>query len=517
MKRSLLKTCSIIAGATIIFSSLSISRNPLEVQAASMRSASEIVQEMGVGWNLGNTLDAKITNLSYNTSPISFETGWGNPVTTKAMIDKIKNAGFKTIRIPTTWGEHLDGNNKLNEEWVKRVKEVVDYCIADDLYVILNTHHEGNWVIPTYAKESSVTPKLKTLWTQIAEAFKDYDDHLIFETLNEPRLEGTPYEWTGGTSESRDVVNKYNAAALESIRKTGGNNLSRAVMMPTYAASGSSTTMNDFKVPDDKNVIASVHAYSPYFFAMDTSSNSVNTWGSSYDKYSLDVELDSYLNTFKSKGVPVVIGEFGSINKNNTSSRAELAEYYVTAAQKRGIPCVWWDNNYAETNKGETFGLLNRSTLNWYFSDIKDALIRGYKNVHPEATEDDKPSTDVTNPDSGNTKPDSGNTNPGTETTTPTDNEKISITSKINDWGGAYQADFTLKNNTSSDINNWSFKIKKNDIVFTNYWDVKITEENGYYVVTPQAWKTTILANSSIVISIQGTGKVISNFEYKFD
>ena len=514
MKKSLLKLCSIIAGATIICSTISTLK-PIQVQAANMRPATDIVKEMGIGWNLGNSLDAKMSNLSYNASPAEFETGWGNPVTTKAMIDTVKNAGFKTIRIPTTWGEHMDANNKVDPRWMARVKEVVDYCIDDGLYVILNTHHEThaegyNWLYPSVEKEPTVTPKIKALWTQIANTFKNYDDHLIFETLNEPRLAGTKDEWNGGTPEARQVVNRYNAAALDAIRRTGGNNATRAVMIPTYAASTTSEALRDFQVPrGSSNVIASIHAYSPYNFTMNTTpGESVKTWGSAQDKASLDGEFDWYLNTFKQKGVPVVIGEFGCINKDNMSSRVALAEYYVTAAQKRGIPCIVWDNNYDQANEPETFGLFNRSNLSWYSNELKDAYIRGYKNVHP---------------DSGNTNPGGGNnpgsTNPGGNPggNPGTSTSKVSVSSKVNNWGDGYQVDFTIKNDTDKDINNWTLRVKKNNNVFTNYWDVKITEENGYYVLRPQQWKSTISKHSSITVSVQGKGHADNNFECKFN
>ena len=154
--------------------------------SADMRSSKEIVKEMGIGWNLGNTLDAYTTNLSYYSSPQEAETCWGNPVTTKAMIDKIKQAGFKTIRIPVTWGPHMGPapEYKVADSWMNRVKEVVDYAISDGLYVILNVHHDSDWCTPTYNAEKNATVKLNKLWTQIANKFKNYDDHLIFETLN---------------------------------------------------------------------------------------------------------------------------------------------------------------------------------------------------------------------------------------------------------------------------------------------------------------------------------------------
>ena len=388
MKKRILKTCAIIGGASLLLTILNSWKNCVHIQASQMRSSNEIVQDMGLGWNLGNSLDSKVTWIPQDSSPSEFETGWGNPVTTQAMIDKIKEAGFKTIRIPVTWGEHMDSSNNVNEAWMNRVKEVVDYAINDGLYVIINVHHDGSWCIPTYEKEKEVTPKLKKLWKQIAEKFKDYDDHLIFETLNEPRVEGSENEWNGGTSEERDVVNKYNKAALKAIRSTKGNNSSRCVILPTYAASASEDAINDYEVPNDKNIIASIHTYSPYMFSMNADSN-VSTWGSYSDKIALDSELDYLSKVFKAKGVPLIIGEFGSINKDNTSSRAAHAESYVEAAQMRDIPCIWWDNNKNEPNEWESFGLFNRNTLSWYSEEIKNALMGGYKNVHPDSSEND--------------------------------------------------------------------------------------------------------------------------------
>ena len=348
--------------------------------SSSMRNSQEIVNDMGVGWNLGNSLDC-IASWIDNGTPSQYETAWGNPVTTKAMIDTIKAAGFNTVRIPVSWGEHMGASPDytVNSDWMNRVEEVVNYVLDNDMYAIINVHHDGEWCIPTYANEVSASDKLQKLWIQIANKFKNYDDHLIFEALNEPRLEGTEYEWTGGTPESRDMVNRLNKVALNAIRSTGGNNINRSVMIPTYAASGMSLTINALEIPDDDNIIVSLHAYTPYTFAMDVSGT--DYWGSYSDIQALNDEFDSYYNTFVAKGIPVVIGEFGSINKNNTTSRSNLAYSIVSAAKKRGMSCIWWDNNSTTVWQGETFGLLNRSTLTWEFPEIVGALINGYNDT----------------------------------------------------------------------------------------------------------------------------------------
>ena len=155
------------------------------------RSASQIVEAMNIGWNLGNALD------SYNTGAegLETETGWGNPKTTKDMVRSVKAAGFNTIRIPVTWGEHMNGNT-IQDAWMSRVQEVVDYAYDEGLFVIIDVHHDDYiWITPNNAEYPEDSEKLKAIWTQISERFKDYGDKLIFETMNEPRMTGHTYEW----------------------------------------------------------------------------------------------------------------------------------------------------------------------------------------------------------------------------------------------------------------------------------------------------------------------------------
>ncbi len=334
--------------------------------------AMSFVKNIKVGWNLGNTLDAIGNGLNAETS-------WGNPKTTKAMIDTVKKAGFNTIRIPVSWGTHLDSNNNINAEWMARVNEVVDYAIDNGMYVILNTHHEGSWLIPSKDKEKAITTKYTAIWKQIANNFKDYDEHLIFEGMNEPRTEGSAMQWNGGTPDERKVINTLNQAFVDTVRGTGGNNKNRFLMVTPYAASADKNSLKDFVIPNDKNIIVSIHAYSPYWMALNTElKNKSMTTEYENEIKNLFKTLD---DTFLSKGIPVIIGEFGFLNKNNETERAEGTKFYLTTAKSYGVPCIWWDNGstvLAAPNK-EGFAILDRKNLTWYYQKIVDAIFSVYK------------------------------------------------------------------------------------------------------------------------------------------
>ncbi|MDS0524835.1 glycoside hydrolase family 5 protein [Clostridium sp. SHJSY1] len=338
-------------------------------------SAQQIVDDMKIGWNLGNTLDATGTPTD---GPLSTEMSWGNPKTTHAMIDRIKAAGFNTVRIPTTWFNHMGSapSYTIDPAWLNRVDEIMNYAFDNDMYVILNMHHEDSWLIPTSEKEAQVKNQLTKAWAQIANRFNKYGDHLIFETMNEPRPVGAANEWSGGSFENRSVINNYNLAAVNTIRNTGGNNESRCIMVPTLAASSTTVAVDDLVIPnDDKKIIVSLHMYSPYLFAM--AQDGTDTWGSDADKSSLDWELDQVANKFVKKGHPVVIGEFGTINKNNKSSRVTHAEYYAKATRSRHITPVWWDNGISTVFDSNSYALLDRNTLDLTCPDIVSALMRG--------------------------------------------------------------------------------------------------------------------------------------------
>lgn len=339
--------------------------------------STELVKEMKVGWNLGNTLDSTITNPKGTELPSDWETAWGQPVTTKAMIDSVAAQGFNVLRVPITWeGKFGEGPDyTIDPDWLARVNEIVDYGIDDDMFVIINVHHE-EWHMPTYENEAAAQEILTALWAQIADHFKNYNEKLIFEGLNEPRLKGTPMEWNGGNDEARDVINHWNAAFVETVRNSGGNNKLRHLMVTPYAASSMDKVLNDFAVPDDDKVIVSIHAYLPYTFALADNAQATTEWSADNpaDTNDIDMLMANLKDRYLDKGRAVIIGEMGTRNRMNTEARAQCARYYSEAAHNAGIPICWWDNN-AFVGGGENFGLFDRKTFEWRYPDIISALM----------------------------------------------------------------------------------------------------------------------------------------------
>ena len=327
------------------------------------RTSAEIVEDIKVGWNLGNTLD------SYNTGKIglSTETGWGNIKTTEKMIKGVKDAGFNAIRIPVTWDEHIDGD-KIQADWLARVKEVVDYAYNNDMYVILNMHHDDYiWFDPNDSEYANDSAKLIKIWEQISEEFKDYGDRLLFEGMNEPRSVGSPAEWTGGTAAERNIVNRYEQDFVDAVRKTGGNNSDRTLVITSYAASAEDAAMNDVIIPNDKHIIVSIHYYAPWKFA----DGQITTFEDS-DKSELDAKFAKMKSKFIDKGVPVIIGEFGCVAIADDETRADYFNYYITSAKSNGIKCFVWDNGKRSGKDG--FGIYNRPGLSWNETILKGIM-----------------------------------------------------------------------------------------------------------------------------------------------
>ena len=341
-----------------------------ENDKVTMRSAKELVKAMNVGWNLGNTFDSHGAG-----NKVSAETYWGNVKTSQEIIDAVSAQGFNTIRVPVTWAEHLGSapDYKIDEKWMDRVQEVVDYCINDNMFVILDTHHETDYWMKVDGDKDALCKELSAIWKQIAERFKDYGDLLIFEGMNEPRTKGSAQEWNGGTYEERKTVDAMNLAFVDAVRSTGGNNSERCLVLCPYGHNSAYSSLTAMTIPeDDGHIIVAVHAYTPYFFTYDAAGG-YSDWDSS--KGSDIKTMATNLNTkFILAGIPVIVTEFGSVNKNNTQDVVSWITDYMGYMNQYGIKCVWWDNGLYTSN-GENFGILNRRTLQWFNQDIADALI----------------------------------------------------------------------------------------------------------------------------------------------
>lgn len=337
------------------------------------KTSMSFVKNFSVGVSIGDTLDSFKDSFSYDTDPVVTETCWGNPIITEDLIKAYLSEGFQIIRIPVTWRRNIGPAPEytIQPAWLRRVKEVVDYAYNNGAYVILNTHHE-DWNYPYFDNQALACDKMKKIWSQLADTFRDYDEHLIFEGQNEPRKIGTPVEWNGGDEEGWKVVNETNRAFVSAVRSAGGHNKTRYLMLPCYAAN-CTVGIRHMQLPDDERLIVSVHAYEPYEFALEIPGRS--KWNN--DTQKIDSLMEDLRSLFLDKNIPVILGEFGAMNKNdNQRERADWAEYYVRKATQIGVPCIWWDNGRFEGN-GELFGLLNRYSYESTFPMVLNAIMKG--------------------------------------------------------------------------------------------------------------------------------------------
>ncbi len=351
--------------------------------------AMNFVKGLRLGWNLGNTFDAfNGTNI---TNELDYETSWSGIKTTKQMIDAIKQKGFNTVRIPVSWHPHVSGSDcKISDVWMNRVQEVVNYCIANNMYVILNVHHDVDKVkgyFPSSQYMTSSRNYITKVWAQIAAKFANYDQHLIFEGMNEPRLVGHANEWwpdltNSDILDSINCINQLNQDFVNTVRAAGGNNSSRYLMCPGYVASPDGATNDYFRLPSDSGnnnkIIVSVHAYVPWNFAgLAMAEGGTNAWNINDSTAQSEVTwfMDNVYNKYTSRGIPAIIGECGAVDKNNLKTRVEYMSYYVASAKARGICCVLWDNNNF-SGTGELFGFFDRSTCQFKFPEIIDGMVK---------------------------------------------------------------------------------------------------------------------------------------------
>lgn len=378
---------------------------PFSVQAAKKDTTSfedlnqsQIVEAMGPGWNLGNQLESVTDN-------VPEETNWGNPVITEKLIQSVKAAGFKSIRIPVSYFAKIDDDKDytIDSKWLDRVQEVVDYCIKNDLYAVINIHGDGyntidgSWLLCNGKNQTEIKKKYKKVWKQIAERFKNYDEHLLFESMNE--------EFDGSYSEPNKEyyqnINDYNQIFVDTVRKTGDNNTKRWLIIPGWNTNIDYTAGDyGFKLPTDQyrdksidkeeqRIMISVHYYSPWDFC--GGENGVITqWGNEADDPSktsttcdetyMKNQLNLMKTTFADKGYPVFIGEYSSIDKTSYDSeneyyRAYFARKLCQLSRENGCIPMYWDNGY---NGVHGFGLFDRTTCEVTQPVIIDAIMEGF-------------------------------------------------------------------------------------------------------------------------------------------
>ncbi|MBQ9438898.1 MAG: glycoside hydrolase family 5 protein [Lachnospiraceae bacterium] len=324
-----------------------------------------MMEDLGCGINIGNDLDCYgAASAIENPTVRDYETFWNNPPVKKEIISALKKAGFKTIRIPVSWSEHIGADGSVDEAWMSRVQEVVDWVIEEDLYAVLDVHHE-DFIAPTYEKEEEVSRKLESLWRQIGERFAEYDEHLLFEGMNEPRLENSAEEWTAGTKEMRDVVNHLNGVFVKTVRSLGGKNKRRFLLIQSYGPGFEEEALKALEIPEgDTRVMVAVHAYLPYRFT--EANEGHETWKEDKARYTEDIQkLKQNIKTlFLDKGIPVVITEYGCEEKKYEEQRIAWAKYYLNAFSKDlGVPCLWWDNGAEYAVYDRESGAITREGL----------------------------------------------------------------------------------------------------------------------------------------------------------
>ena len=359
--------------------------------AATKGDSVKFSQNLMPGWNLGNQLEA-------NSGGTPSETAWGNPTITEKLIKQVKAQGFKSIRIPVSYLSKIGAgpNYTIDSKWFDRVQEVVDMCIDNGLYAIINVHGDGyysikgGWLLcgEPASEQKTIKAKYKKVWEQIAKRFKNYDDHLVFESMNE-EFDGT---YNNPNPEYYNNINAYNQIFVDTVRKAGGKNNNRYLLVPGWNTDINYTAGDyGFKIPNDSTgrLMISVHYYDPWKFCGGEEAPGIFRWGDSIKGQAIrnrgekhtDAKFDQLYDAFISKGYGVIIGEYGAIDKTykdsrSTAYRAYFAEYVNYAAHKRNIVTVYWDNGY---NGDNGFGLFDRKNCKVTQPEIIKGIINGAK------------------------------------------------------------------------------------------------------------------------------------------
>ena len=358
------------------------------VMNAQVKFPQKMTKRLGVGWNLGNQFDA------YRNG-VADETCWGNGKVSQELFDSLSAAGVKSVRIPVTWLGHMGSSPEytIEQKWMTRIKEVVEFAHNSKLNVILNIHHDGadskHWLdIKRAATDSSIHDKVIqqfcAIWRQIAETFKQEGDYLIFESFNE--LHDGKWGWGANkTDNGRQYafINELNQAFVNTIRSVGGKNSSRYLGIPGYCAN-IDLTINNIVIPKDRKknrLLVAVHFYDPYLYTLEAkyrqwgklADESLRVPGS--DEETIAKELRKLFDTYTSKGMPVYIGEMGCVRRNNDEDEA-IRIHYLSEVGKLcrtfHLSPFYWDNGQKNVGR-ECSGLIDHHTGKWY-NDGKEVI-----------------------------------------------------------------------------------------------------------------------------------------------
>ena len=350
--------------------------------------AQRMSDAMGVGFNIGNSLDCSVRPGS-NIKGLDIETAWGNIKITRQMIKAIHEGGFKTMRVPVTWHDHVSGpDDKIDPEWLDRVREVVGWCLDEGMFVQLNTHHDvfKNFLEPDDEGFPRAAEYLENVWIQIAEAFKDVSaDRLLFESMNEVRVWGASYEWTPDLEDpdclhAMENINRLNQIFVNTVRKSGGCNADRFLIIPGYSTSTEGCCWDGFRLPEDTvkdRMLVAAHVYSPAHFAFKLDGGEDMTTFDPKDPKSagpIDERHEKLYEKFVKNGIPVTINEFGAGDKDNDADRARCFAYTMAKAKSLGIQCCYWDNGKIK-EYGDGMAIFDRKTCTFIKKEMLDALM----------------------------------------------------------------------------------------------------------------------------------------------
>jgi endoglucanase len=350
---------------------------------ASAQLAPVTTANLGKGWNLGNSLEAEQTRGKFPLTT-SQETLWGNPVVTQQIFNGIAAAGFKSVRIPVSWGQYMDSKYTIQPFWLARVKQVVDMARNAGLYVIINQHHDHGEFDPVPRREAVADAKLRALWTQVGNYFKDYDNRLLFAGTNEIH-----HDYGPPSAENCRIQSEFNQVFVSAVRATGGNNATRTLISQGYNTNIDYTiNICGAPVPTDSTTgrqMMEFHFYDPWSFAGDNVSThwqwgniatdpaATAGWG---NEDFVEAQFNKLKTTYADKGIPIIIGEYGAILKSEYDAPMKYRNYwdqYVTgSAVRHGFATYYWDNGYADNHQ---FGLFNRSTGAQYYPTTVNSII----------------------------------------------------------------------------------------------------------------------------------------------